>query len=57
MVNHTLSTALKTFRYAFLDCIRLWAFDNAKNHNSYAYDTPNASKMNLGPGGDRQPKI
>jgi hypothetical protein len=57
MINNTLGTALKIFRYASPGCIERWAFGNATNHNSFAHDTLNANKMNLGPGGDRQPKM
>jgi hypothetical protein len=58
MVNHTLGTALKIFRYASPDCMELWAFENATNHNSYAHDALNASsKMNIRLEGDRQPKM
>jgi hypothetical protein len=57
MINNTLGTALKIFRYASPGCIELWAFGNAANHNSFAHDTLNTNKMNLEPGGDRQPKM
>ena len=56
LIRQIMEKAIPTFEVTHLNCIAVFAFDNAQSHAAFAKDALVASRMNMKPGGN-QPKM